>query len=195
MKRSRKKTKKKLSRSKRFRSWHKRMMAEKREDLETMTGNVYTVAKAVAGGKPASLRELKPVRTPLGGFRVSKSKIRKRRRSSRDEACPVTKRSSYPVGAAVESRPPETARRLPGARAVYARQVMLLMRSGHDLSASAALRLVAKWNKFIDTSWRAQKTACWTADHVVKYEARKLCPCEGSSSGRDCSRCAIKRRR
>jgi hypothetical protein len=171
----------------RLRAWHKRKMAEKREDFATMTGNVHAITRAVAAGKAAPLRELKPVRTPIGGFRFSKSKSR-RRRSSRDEACPVTKRSSYPVEA-----PPETSRRHPGSRAQYARQVILLMRSGHGLSAQSSVRLVAKWHRLIDTAWRAQKTACWSADHVVKYDDRGMCPCEFSS--RDCTRCTRRPRK
>lgn len=58
-----------------LRVYRDRKLAEKREDFATITENVATVLKATAAGKPTDLKNLKSVRTPIGGFRLGDDKV------------------------------------------------------------------------------------------------------------------------
>lgn len=132
-----------------------------------------------------------------GATRHSQQRSRKRR-SARDDApdtkrldeAPVTKRSSSWPPETSSSRPPRGG--LLSGRATYAREVLGLLRSGHGLSGTQSIRLIAKWNVLVDRAWRAGKTPCSTADHMVKYENAQICPC--TSAGRDCARCKTRKK-
>lgn len=56
----------------RFKAWHKKAMAEKREDAMDVTHNVRVAARAAAKGKLPNLRDMRTVRTPIGGFRLGR---------------------------------------------------------------------------------------------------------------------------
>lgn len=56
----------------RFRAWHKKAMAQKREDAMDVTHNVRVTARAVAKGELPSLYDMRTVRTPIGGFRLGR---------------------------------------------------------------------------------------------------------------------------
>jgi len=57
---------------KRTKDWRDRKIAEKREDFADMTHNVGEVTKAAARGRMPSLKDLRSVRTPIGGYRVGR---------------------------------------------------------------------------------------------------------------------------
>jgi hypothetical protein len=59
----------------RFKAWHKKMMAGKRQDLADMGHNVGTVGKAAAKGRLPAISEMRPVRTPIGGFKLGRDPI------------------------------------------------------------------------------------------------------------------------
>ena len=49
---------------------YRKAMAEKREDFRDVTHNAGVVVKAAARGALPALSDLRPVRTPIGGFRL-----------------------------------------------------------------------------------------------------------------------------
>lgn len=65
-----------LSRRSRLLAWRNRKIAEKREDLGTMGHNVAVISKATALGQMPDWRDLRTVRTPIGGFRFGRDAAR-----------------------------------------------------------------------------------------------------------------------
>jgi hypothetical protein len=65
----------------RFKAWHKKMMAGKRQDLADMGHNVGTVGKAAAKGRLPAISEMRPVRTPIGGFKLGRDPMKTKTKS------------------------------------------------------------------------------------------------------------------
>lgn len=73
----------------------------------------------------------------------------------------------------------------------YLRAVAVLIASVARLDARRAARLAARWRSVVRRFHEQGRPALFAADHVVKYEARGLCPCSAGSS-RSCSRCVAR---
>jgi hypothetical protein len=59
----------------------------------------------------------------------------------------------------------------------------------HGIGEARAVRLAARWRVVVQRFYRQARSPAFAADHVIKYEARGLCPCRAAGSNRSCSRC------